>query len=248
MGLNPNMLYGVALIAVPVLLSLTLHEYGHARVALAFGDDTARRAGRITLNPLAHLDAFGTLCFLFGPFGWAKPVPVTPHNLRPPGKADIAVSLAGVGMNLLLILLAVVALIFMSFLGVTVDSDPSSPPTVIGVVVFMLFFAIQINLCLIVFNLIPLYPLDGHHVLREMLPARMHTNFMEWQRRFGRYLLLGLLVGPWILHSFRLAVAFNPVGRLLSFVVGTVMPVLLPDRALLLAYSAWVRYVPYLPY
>ena len=137
---------------------------------------------------------------------------------------------------------------FMSFLGVTVDRDPSSPPTVVGIVAFMLFFAIQINLCLIVFNLIPLYPLDGHHVLREMLPARMHTDFMEWQRRFGRYLLLGLLLGPWLLRSFRLAVTFNPIGRLLSFVIETVMPVLLPDRAALLGFSAWVRYVPYLPY
>jgi Zn-dependent protease len=245
---GPESLTGIALIAVPVLLSLTLHEYGHARVALAFGDDTAKRAGRITLNPLAHLDLLGTLCFLFGPVGWAKPVPVTPHYLRPARAGDVAVSLAGVGMNVLLALLASAGLIFMTFLGARVDYNPAAPPTVVGVVAFMLVYLIQINLCLIVFNLIPLYPLDGHHVLREMLPARMHGRFMDWQRHFGRYALLALLVIPWAVRLLRIGVHFNPIGRLLWLVIDQVMPMMLPGQTAALAADAWAHYAPYLPY
>ena len=105
-----QMIYGIGLIAVPVLLSLTLHEFGHARMAMAFGDPTARLMGRVTLNPLAHLDPLGTLCFLFGPFGWARPVPVDHSRLHPYRLGDICVSLAGVGMNLLLLGLATAAL------------------------------------------------------------------------------------------------------------------------------------------
>jgi len=246
--MGPETLIGVALIAVPVTLSLTLHEYGHARVALAFGDDTAKRAGRVTLNPLAHLDLMGTLFFFFGPVGWAKPVPVTPYLLRPPRVGDIAVSLAGVGMNLILIILAAGALIVMSFLGVTVNRAPAAPPTPAGVAAFMLTYMIMINLCLIVFNLIPLFPLDGHHVLREMLPARMHAGFTEWQRRFGRYVLLGLLVVPWLARRANLNVQFNPIGKLLGLVIHTVLPAVLPGKAHVLAWDALMRYLPFLPY
>ena len=238
---------GIGLIIVPVLLSVTLHEFGHARMALAFGDDTAKRAGRITLNPLAHLDLFGTLCFLFGPVGWAKPVPVTPHLLRPPGAGDIAVSLAGVGMNLLLIMLATGGLIAMSLAGVSVDRAPA-PPTVAGVAAFMLAFTIRINLCLIVFNLIPLYPLDGHHVLREMLPVRMHTDFMLWQRRFGRTLLIALLVIPWVARLAGAPRFVSPIGYLLRLVNFTVIPVLLPGASEQLAFDALWKYSAYLPY
>ena len=229
--MHPFDLVGIALIAVPVLPSLTLHEYGHARVALAFGDDTAKRAGRVSLNPLVHLDLFGTLCLLFGPVGWAKPVPVTPANLRPAGKADICVSLAGVGMNLLLILLGSTALILMSFLNVTVDDRPTAPVTVAGVAAFMLVFLIRINIALMVFNLIPLYPLDGHHVLREILPARRHAQFMAWQHRFGRPVLFGLILLPWLIHLLGVNLNFNPVGQLIWGVIRPATKLVLPGGA-----------------
>lgn len=246
--MNPQMLYGIGLIAVPVMLSLTLHEFGHARVAMAFGDHTARMLGRVTLNPLAHLDPLGTLCFLFGPFGWAKPVPVDHTRLRPHRLGDICVSLAGVGMNLLLLFSAAVVLNIMAAAGVVVNPDAASAPTPIGIVTFMLAFLTIINLTLIVFNLIPLYPLDGHHVVRELLPRHQRQRFMEFQVRFGGPVLLGLLVLPWVLRLATGQAAFNPIGRLIGDVVFPGVYLLLGTKAELLFISAFVHYAPYLPW
>jgi len=245
--MTPTMLYGIALMAVPVLLSLTLHEYGHARVAQAFGDPTAAALGRTSLNPLMHLDLLGTLCFIFGPFGWAKPVPVDFTRLRPYRVGDICVSLAGVGMNLALLILATVALNVMALAGVTLtgQAGPASAP--LGILAFMLSFLMIINLTLIIFNLIPLYPLDGHHVVRELLPRRMRADYMDFQRRLGGPLLLAMLVLPWLVRRFGGAM-INPVGWLLGAVIVPVVQLLLSDRAIYLFAAAWDQYGPYLPW
>jgi Zn-dependent protease len=240
--MSPQMLYGIGLIAVPVLLSLTLHEYGHARTAMAFGDHTARQLGRVTLNPLAHLDPLGTLCFLFGPFGWAKPVPVDPTRLRPYRLGDICVSLAGVGMNLLLLVSAGIALNVMAAGGTPLPP----PPTPRGIVAFMLAYLMIINLTLIVFNLIPLYPLDGHHVLRELLPRDKRQSFMQFQARFGGPMLLGLLVLPWLIQRASGRVVIDPIGRLLDVVVFPTIQLLLGARAELLLADAFHKYGAYL--
>ncbi|MDY7009901.1 MAG: site-2 protease family protein [Planctomycetota bacterium] len=245
--MNPQQLAGIGLIAVPVLLSLTLHEYGHARVAMAFGDHTARLKGRVTLNPLAHLSLLGTLCFLFGPFGWAKPVPVDWSRLRPYRIGDICVSLAGVGMNFLLLISAAVAMNIMAAAGVSVDLE--APPTPIGVAAFMLSFLMIINLALIAFNLIPLYPLDGHHVVRELLPHNKQHQFMEFQVRSGRFLLLGLLVLPWLIEKVTGRVAdIDPIGIFLGHVIWPTIFFLLGSRAEELFASAYLRYIDYLPW
>jgi Zn-dependent protease len=244
--MDPGMLIGIGLIALPVLLSVTVHEYGHARVALAFGDPTALHLGRVTLNPLAHLDPLGTLMFIFGPIGWAKPVPVDDSRLNPYRIGDICVSLAGVGMNLVLLLAATGALHLLSALGVTVDPTATTTPSFIGVAVFVLFYMMQINLSLIVFNLIPLYPLDGHHVVRELLPHNHRDKFMEWQGRFGQYALLAMVSLPWIGKTFLHRQLPNPIGRLLGDIVWPAMDFLLGARAGDLAYSAYARYFHYL--
>ncbi len=246
--MNPQDLYGIGLIAVPVLLSLTLHEYGHARVAMAFGDHTARLQGRVTLNPLAHISLLGTLCFLFGPFGWAKPVPVNPNNLHPRRKGDICVSLAGVGMNLLLLVLAAAALNIMAAAGVSVDPDSATPPTPMGITAFMLSFLMIINLALTAFNLIPLYPLDGHHVVRELLPRNKQRQFMEFQVRSGRMVLLGLLVIPWLIRTITGRHIINPIGIFLNSIIWPTIELLLGTKAEVLFNSAWWHYSQYLPW
>ncbi len=241
-------IYGIGLIAVPVLLSLTLHEYGHARTALAFGDPTAQIRGRVTLNPLAHLDVLGTACFLFGPFGWAKPVPVDFTRLRPYRIGDICVSLAGVGMNLVLVGFAAVALNVLAAAGVTIDIESQAGPTPLGIVVFMLSFLMIINLTLIAFNLIPIYPLDGHHVLRELLPRDRQGAFMEFQVRFGGPMLLALLVLPWLVERVSGRAVFDPIGSFIGSVVFPAMQLLLRANAELLFFSSWLKYSPYLPW
>ncbi|HDZ21752.1 hypothetical protein LCGC14_0285140 [marine sediment metagenome] len=178
------------LLAPGLLFSLTIHEYGHARMALAFGDPTARDMGRLSLNPLRHLDFMGTVMILLVGFGWAKPVPVNRANLHPPRWGEIAVSLAGVLNNVGFAVLLGLVLRVLIVRG-AMDRLPHG-----DTVAVMMLLTLRINLVLVVFNLLPLFPLDGHHIVRELLPRRHQQDFMHWQVHFGRYILLGLLIAP----------------------------------------------------
>ena len=196
----------------PLLLSLVVHECAHARTALAFGDPTAKQLGRITLNPLAHLDPIGTLCIIFTGFGWAKPVPVNPANLSPPRLGDIAVSAAGPLSNLMLAV--VVALLLRVWQGLAAGLDPST----FALVRWYLLYVATVNICLFAFNLIPLFPLDGHHIVREMLPYDSQRSFMDFQRRYGAILLMALLFGPRLASRIVPALAlFDPLGWFFLF-------------------------------
>ena len=179
-------------LAPGLLFSLTIHEFAHARVALAFGDHTAYYLGRVTLNPAKHLDPAGTLMILFGPFGWGKPVPVNPNNLHPRRWGDIAVSLAGPASNLLF---AVALAIVFRIAFVAGWLEGSTGHTIHN----LLGYTLAVNLMLFMFNLVPLYPLDGHHILREILPPHLQSPFMAFQRTYGTMLLLAVLVIPWAL-------------------------------------------------
>lgn len=200
LALLPNIDAERLIITVIVLvLSLTLHELAHGRTALAFGDPTAKLMGRITLNPLRHLDLIGSLAFFFVGFGWAKPVPVNYANLRPQRLGDIMVSLAGPLANLGL------AVVFGLLLRFLADYDPLldrlNIPNLHRYWVRFLAFALQANLLLFMFNLIPLFPLDGHHIQREVLPARWRGPYMEWQMRYGRWALLAIVFVPQYLNG-----------------------------------------------
>lgn len=232
--------------AVPVLLSLTLHEYGHARAALAFGDKTALIQGRVTLNPLAHLDPIGTIGLLFGPIGWAKPVPVDYSRLNPARIGDICVSLAGVGMNLLLAVGCLITLNVLGSIGISLPVDMDAPLRPQEIAVCMLYYGLTINLSLMLFNIIPLFPLDGHHVLRELLPWEQRYHYMEWQVQYGRYVLYGLIGLPWLLKMVGANVYFNPIGTYMSHVINPLLSTCLSSKADVLIGSTLSHLHPYL--
>ncbi|OIO45414.1 MAG: hypothetical protein AUJ24_00670 [Parcubacteria group bacterium CG1_02_36_42] len=142
------------IIGIGILLALSIHEYSHAQMADFLGDPTAKYQGRLTINPLAHLDLFGTLLlFLFG-FGWGKPVPFNPYNLRNPKQGEFLVGLAGPLSNFLTAVISGFIFRFFPFLT-------NSP--------FLIYF-VWINIILAVFNLLPIPPLDGSHVFLNILP------------------------------------------------------------------------------
>ncbi len=237
-----TLLYGVVLTAAPLLMSLTLHEFAHARTAQAFGDPTARSMGRCTLNPLAHLHPLGTLMMVFVGFGWAKPVPVNPNNLRPRRLGDIAVSLAGPVSNLLLAALCAGVLRIMAATGTIVD--PKADFAVSDLVVFMLSYAVIVNICLLIFNLIPLFPLDGHHIGRETLPARLRGGYMQWQRRYGIGVFMALWIGPNLLSSVN--VDFDPLGTYMGMLLYPTAETLLGADAGHMAWSSLAKFSGYL--
>jgi Zn-dependent protease len=180
---------------VPILLfSVVVHEYAHGYVAYRWGDPTAAVMGRLTLNPIPHIDPMGSLLvptlmlatggFLFG---WAKPVPVNPDNYRNRKLGDVTVSLAGPASNVLLALLFTVLWIGSRRL---LGSDP------LMVTLNPVFAtAIQLNLILAAFNLLPIPPLDGSHVLSNFLPRKLAYNYMSLAR-FGFLILFALLIFP----------------------------------------------------
>ena len=168
-----------------VLIGLTVHEWAHAFAAYRCGDPTAKNMGRLTLNPISHLDPFGFLGLLFLGFGWAKPVPVNPRNFRHFKRDDIIVSAAGVVMNFM------TAFVFAILTWVLYAIFPGLFAN--GVMQTVLSYVISINLSLMVFNLIPLYPLDGSRILDALLMHRAPRVCM-WLHSYGRFILLGLLV------------------------------------------------------
>ncbi len=183
LNLSPSLLISRI---ITLIVALTIHEFAHAFVAYRFGDTTARDAERLTLNPLKHLDVVGSLMLLIAGFGWAKPVPVNPYALR--RRADSAmmwVSLAGPVSNLLMAILAGVILRLRIFPWVASDGFLPTPAE-------FLFTFMSINLVLMLFNLIPLAPLDGEKVLASLLPPGWSDAFASIQR-YGPILLLVLL-------------------------------------------------------
>jgi Zn-dependent proteases len=167
------------MMVVPVLLGLTIHEYAHALAAHRLGDDTAKNEGRLTLNPLAHLDPLGTLMLFFSKlFGWAKPVPYNPRNFRNPVRDSTLVALAGPVSNFLTaVALAILfkVLVFFNFFSIL-------PLGLAKDLVSIISLGILVNISLGVFNLMPIPPLDGFTVLAYFLPHRWvilaHQNTM----------------------------------------------------------------------
>ncbi len=192
------------LTALPVLIfSIVVHEVAHGWVAQREGDPTAAMLGRLTLNPIPHLDPIGSILvpavLMLMPggfvFGWAKPVPVNPRNFRNYKRGDILVSLAGVASNFILAILFTIVLAAAYVLSGIFPGITSTWITVIG----MAEFGILINLVLIVFNLLPIPPLDGSHVFYHLLPPAWGAKY----RQLGQYGMI-LVFGFLFLGGFRI--------------------------------------------
>lgn len=173
------------LVLMTIVLSLSFHEFGHAYSALLLGDDTAQRMGRVTVNPLAHIDPVGLLMVVLIGFGYAKPVPTNPRNFKKSWAVPV-VALAGPLANLII---AIVVLNLWLY-GVK-HGWPSF--TNDGARQFFLTL-LGINLVLMIFNLIPIGPLDGHYILPHLLPSKLARTYAEFNAAYGNYLFLGLVL------------------------------------------------------
>lgn len=191
----------LALLAPPILMALTVHEAAHAWVASRCGDQTARLAGRISLNPLRHLDPAGTLVFFvtawFGSgIGWAKPVPVDWRNLGHPRRDLALISASGPVVNLVCAALLALALNLLIQMGAFAGA---------GLVMFylgqLLVFGVQVNTILAFFNLLPLPPLDGSGIVTGLLPPRAAASYHAFSR-YGFAILLALIFLPQVIHGF----------------------------------------------
>jgi len=192
------------LIAIPLLYSVIFHELAHGWVAYRMGDPTAKSLGRLSLNPLKHLDPMGTIMlFIFG-FGWAKPVPVNFNQLRDRHKGMILVSAAGIITNMLLAFIAL-------FLNRLLSLPPSSMPAV------LLYYFAQINIILAAFNLIPLPPLDGSKILMGFASPSIQ-DFLFRLERYGFFIIIALLY---------LGV-LDPVIRFFQWMILSLIKLLLP--------------------
>ena len=180
-----QLLQGVVFVLPGILIGLTVHEWAHAFAAFKCGDPTAKNMGRMTLNPFAHLDPIGFLALLLVGFGWAKPVPVTTRNFRRFKRDDLIVSLAGITMNFL------TALVFMLLTYLLMALVPSLRAS--SNYWYIMAEIVIVNLSLMVFNLIPIYPLDGSHVLENLLMSRA-PKFCLFLRNYGRYIMLACLI------------------------------------------------------
>ena len=184
--------------SVAVIIALSMHEYAHAFTAVKCGDPTPKLAGRLTLNPLVHFDVAGLLCFLFLGFGWAKPVPINPFNFKNVKKDSFLVSISGVLANLILAFISYpIAILFMR----VVDTS------IVWEICFYLFLYIfQTNLVFLVFNLIPVYPLDGFNAIASL--TKYNNKFVNFMRRYGGVILLILIVVFHITDLFNIIVSY----------------------------------------
>jgi Zn-dependent protease len=194
-------------VIIIIVISLTVHEFAHSLTAIRLGDETPRREGRLTLNPLAHIDIIGFIMLVVVGFGWAKPVHIDPRALKKPQRDEILISLAGPASNVLLALLLGLGAAAAFPAAGTGASDLAQA------VFSVLTQAAVINVSLAIFNMLPIPPLDGSHLITTWLVKVNPTAAATWFR-YGSIALLGLMVVQVVLH-----INLLPIGRLTVAIV-----------------------------
>ena len=192
------------IIAFGIILSLTIHEYAHARAADTLGDPTPRSQGRLNLDPRSHLDPLGTLALLFLGFGWGKPVMFDPYNLRDPRRDSALIALAGPTSN---ILFAIALSLLIRFV----------PSLDIASTIFVIL--LKMNVTLAIFNLVPIFPLDGEKILGGILSPNLYREFSAIMSQYGTIILVLMLLP--------IASGTSPISALISPIVSFVTGLLL---------------------
>ena len=203
----------IGIIIMAIVVAVTIHEFSHAIVADQLGDFTARKLGRLTLKPSAHLDPMGSIIFLVAGFGWGKPVPVVQNNIKKlnPQIGLALISLVGPGSNFIFSLLLAILIRF--------ELIPNSVLN-IDLVASFIFILINVNILLCVFNLLPLPPLDGFKVILGILPSRF-SNSLSQMERYGAIPLFGMLILDMTFNSI------NIFGTLIGTPVGFTLELML---------------------
>jgi Zn-dependent protease len=207
---TPELIIAVALV---LLIALPFHEFSHALAAYRLGDSTAKFMGRLTLNPLAHLDPIGSLLILVAGFGWAKPTPYNPYNLQGGRNGEAIVAFAGPASNLVLAVAAAIPLRYI------IATDANVPFQVVEVLLFFL----QINVLLMIFNLVPIPPLDGSKLLFAFMDPRTERQYRPVLEQYGFLILIAAMILP-ILPGGETIVTFilrNVADPLISFLIGS---------------------------
>lgn len=198
------------LIILPgIIVGLSFHEFGHAAMAYLMGDDTAKRAGRMNVDPISHIDPVGFLMLMLAGFGWARPVPIQEANFRNRNIGLFLVSIAGILMNLII---AILFFIILYFTESMVNSQAY---------VEVMYAVVIINIGLACFNLLPIPPLDGSKVLYSVLPMRWRYKFYEYER-YGQFILILLLMTGTIGYAMApiQRVIYGMMNGILNFILG----------------------------
>ncbi len=221
--------------ALAALVSLTVHEFAHGYAAYKMGDNTAKNLGRLTFNPIKHLDPVGLLCMIFFHIGWAKPVPVNARNFRNPKRGFAVVGLAGPLSNVLLgFFTAGAYLLVIALTKDTVfESETAYNLAKNGILFLATFFSVNIGLG--IFNLLPIPPFDGSRILNVILPPKLYFDIMRYERKIYLGVLVWLLVGDIVANALRqipfiaetpwlyFAVGIFSLSDIISAAIGAVM-------------------------